>query len=420
MTAYSLARASTAPAPLSEQVTHASHRYLLPVVGGAATALGSLALLGRSIEVGPVVPLTLVGLGAATVGCSIAFHHWQSVHRARVSLSSSRPAVPAEPFPSPFPHRASLLAPPTGVVPSVPHSGIGRAAVSAAVGDRVWRQWESHPVGALGAPLTGPVAESAYVPPADRPVGPYAARDTDLLLTPSSLLAAAPAVAPAGARAGASVVPVSAVKPLPPVRPRPVSGRGTPFSEAELDALFPPEPPAADTPLNFPLASGEVSPIPAPRPSLVVESDAVGAWGGPVGGGLGTSGVGSTLLGGDPPAVDAAPPADQPSGRFRILPSLLSLRDPLYVETIHPIPPHLRTARRHGAPAGRPTSTSARAPDSTVECIGCLRTLRGFRGWVLCPGCHGSLCRRCLGASFLASSEGFCSKCRPWHARHVN
>ncbi|HTW77097.1 MAG TPA: hypothetical protein VMG14_04955 [Thermoplasmata archaeon] len=416
MTASPLVRATARPRPFSEQVTDASHRYLLPVVGGAAAALGSLALLGRGVEIGPYVPLALVGLGAATVGSSLVYQHWRAAHRPRAVPPPTDLRGPPDPFPSPYPNRVTFLSVAVPEPRPVPHSGIGRAATSA--GDRIWSQWENDPSGGLGATLAGPVAESAFVPTRGVAAGPFGDRDADLVRSPTPTVEPGWPFAPHGTPIESSVMAAAIGRRTPEGRSRTGAFRRPPYSEAELDALFPPERPAAESPANFPLASGEISPMPSPRPALMVEPEAVGTWAGP----SRDSAAPSAPMIAAIAIVPTDTPRSEPSGRFRILPSLLSLRDPLYVETIHPIPPHLRTpARGRGALVGAPASSPrARATPARTECVGCLRSLSGFRGWVLCPGCHRALCRRCLGASFLASSEGFCSRCRPWHGPPVN
>lgn len=418
VTASAHDRARDPPAGLSEQITHASHRYLLPVVGAAAGALGAVAMFGRSALARPYVPWALVGLGAAAVASSAAFHHWQLTRRARVAASAN-PLPNHDPFPSPFPGRLSALAEAHAAHGTMPHSGLGRAAVSAAAGDRAWKQWESPPSAPLGVALAGPVPETAYVPPRGGADSPFAARDRDLQIAVGPALVPVSSSPPSAPLSPAPrFVPAPAVRASSQARARLAARRRIPFSDAELDAMFPPE--AAIAP-SLPLASAELSPIPFPRPALSLESEAMAP-------SIGPAAPISVTLG---PARPALPPTagahrvgvEAPSGRFRILPSLISLRDPLYVETIHPIPPHLRSApgsRGGTAPARRANSTIARGASASHECVGCLRHLSGFRGWVLCPGCHQALCRRCLGASFLASSEGYCSTCRPWHVRAAN
>ncbi len=418
VTAFAHDRARNPPAGLSEQITHASHRYLLPVVGAAAGALGALAIFGRSELARPYVPWALVGLGAAAVASSAAFHHWQLTHRARIAAAPPTLAD-HDPFPSPFPGRLSALAEARTTHGAMPHSGIGRAAVSAAAGDRVWKQWQAPPSAPLGAALAGPVPETAYVPPRGGAEPAFPARDRDLLVAVGpTLVPAAGAAARAALAPAPRFVPAPAVRASSQARARLAARRRIPFSDAELDAMFPPD--AAGAP-SLPLASAELSPIPFSRPALSLEPDAIVP---PIARARSVAGA----IGPGPPAPPAAPATpgaggEAPTGRFRILPSLISLRDPLYVETIHPIPPHLRSApgsRGGGGSACRASSTRARGAPVSRACVGCLRRLSGFRGWVVCPGCHQALCRSCLGASFLASSEGYCSTCRPWHARPAN
>jgi hypothetical protein len=398
------------PPGLSERLTHASHQYLLPAVGAGAATLGGVLLLGAGAPTRPFLPFALVGLGAAAIASSVAFHHWKY---RRSAWSSSTPTPPAPP-----PFREE----PFGRAPSVPHSGIGRAATSSlpAAGDTIWRQWDTAGSGPLGAALTGPVAESAYVPSAIGHPGPYADRDDGLMFFPlAPLPRPAPIRGSVGVPGAPRRVPVPTVRSSANARARLAARRRVPFSEAELDALFPPDRSPAPMAAAMPLATAEFSPIPFPRTTLALELDAIVA----------RSPHEVPPLGVVQP-VDTSPEefpefgqGAQPSGRFRILPSLLSLRDPLYVETIQPLPPHLRTsAARSGGRAVRGRSVPSLGPsgDRPAECVGCLRSLTGFRGWVMCPGCHGPLCRRCLGASFLASPEGQCSRCRPWHAHPAN
>jgi hypothetical protein len=394
------------PTGLSERLTHASHQYLLPAIGAGAATLGGVLLLGAGASTRPYLPFALVGLGAAAVVSSVAFHQWQ--------YRRSAPPTTVPPAPS------AIRVPPYGHAPSVPHSGIGRATTSpiAGPGEDIWRQWETPIAGPLGAALTGPIPESAYVPAAIARSGPYTGRDVDLMLAPfAARPRSEPVRGPVGIPGAPRRVPVPTVRSSANARARLAARRRAPFSQAELDAMFPPDLPPAPVVTPLPLATAEISPIPLPRSALAFEGDAVA---------LPLESRASPSSAFSPEAEHAAPRApvslpiaDQPTGRFRILPSLLSLRDPLYVETIHPLPPHRRSSL---APAGaraagvRPPSTL----DRPTECVGCLRALSGFRGWVICPGCHRALCRRCLGASFHASPDGQCSRCRPWHVPPAN
>jgi hypothetical protein len=399
------------PSGLSERLTHASHQYLLPAVGAGAASLGGILLLGAGASTRPYLPFALVGLGAAAVVSSFAFHRWQY----------RRAAVPTPPVPAPAP---LVRDEPYGHASSIPHSGIGRAATTSLEGPGAtsWRQWDMLPTGSLGAAVTGPVAESAYVPAVIAPPGPYAARDVDRMLVPMAPLPRpAPVRGSIGIPGAVRRVPVPTVRSSANSRARLAARRRAPFSEAELDALFPPDRSPAPITAPMPLATAELSPIPFPRTALALEADAVVA---PLERAAPLPSAPPALSPASHPATDVGSPGgEQPSGRFRILPSLLSLRDPLYVETIQPLPPHLRsTPKRSGAraPASRSGSVTERPADRPPECVGCLRTLSGFKGWVMCPGCHGPLCRKCLGASFFASPEGQCSRCRPWHVRPAN
>jgi hypothetical protein len=392
---------------ISERLTHASHRYLLPAVGAGAATLGGVLFLGAGEPARPYLPFALVGLGAAAVVSSVAFHHWQY---RRAAARAARAEIDPPPAVGTAVYAHS---------PSVPHSGIGRATTSpfAEAGERMWRQWETPAVRGLGAEVTGPVGEIPYVPSAIGPQGPYASRDVDLVILPERPHArSTPFRGPVGIPGAPRRIPTASVRAYTNSRMRLASRRRRPYSPAELDAMFPPDLSPAPSVPALPLATAELSPIPFARASLAIEPEAIAPArplsAPPSFGAAGTAGLGLV----EPPVGP-----DQPTGRFRILPSLLSLRDPLYVEMIQPIPPHLRVPFRPAARSdARATSTLPRPGSRSTECIGCLRPLSGFRGWVICPGCHGALCRRCLGASFLASAEGQCSRCRPWHARSAN
>ncbi len=396
------------PPGLSERLARAAHRYLVPVAGAGTSALGIGLWVGGSGSDRPYLPLALVGVGISAIATSVALH----------LRPHSRATVPA---PSRLPSAASSDALEPGIAPSVPRSGIGRAVTSSEVvrRDDIWRSWEVPSQAPLGAALTGPVAESAYVPEMDPPVWTDVPRDAEHPLLP---MVARPRSAPLRGPVGVPGAPryAPAVRALPSFRTRRAARRRGPFSEAELDRLFPLERPAALHVPPMPLATTEISPMPFLRPALALEADAIGA--------SDTAAARPTAA---PPAGGASPVAgaalepvtgEQPNGRFRILPSLLFLRNPLYLEAIQPLPPHLRRAGRSGGPV--PGSSAAAPLDRSgglrVECVGCLRSFSGFRSWVLCPGCHAPLCRRCLGASFLASPEGQCSRCHPWHGRPAN
>jgi len=178
-----------------------------------------------------------------------------------------------------------------------------------------------------------------------------------------------------------------------------------PYSEADLDLLFPPEadprPPTVDPPagpVEPPLiqdraeADSDVNPerldplsvpIGSPEPGPAAPSVDYGAlsWGAP---GLG---------------VEFGLPDHE-----------------LYLEAINPVPPHLRA----------PTASPARAPEppelgfaSSGRCSVCADPVSGFRAWTPCPRCFRPVCRECLTASLHEGGSGECASCRPEARAHA-
>ncbi len=406
----------TASRVASERLTRFSHRYLLPITGACAATLGILILLGlRPIE-GPALYSTLLLAGLGALVSSFGFLAWQeTVSRPSPNTrsASSRPS----PTPSKKVEPSAKSVAPTH---SMPLSGLGRAAVSAAyrAGDQIWHQWTTPRTRSLGVDVTGPVASSWYIPPKVGAPNPYSRRDQDLLfvnggrlapVTPSSTLAGEPPVPnPSLARRSGRAVKI-------------VTPRAVPFTDTELDTLFPPESPpprsaptAPATPAHLsvsPSSSPGSARPPGPAPDVLAPS--------PVLTGLSTppEPSGGPTVAWELPGPEAFAGVSEPEPNFSglggLLPTLDAIDHQVYLEAINPLPPHLRSQPLRRDPRGDGTGSAPSERHARPGfCSMCARKLSDFRSWVECPQCSHPMCRDCLGLSFLTGAEGRCFVCR--------
>lgn len=399
---------------------------VLGALGALAVMLGALLILGLGAAATPYVPFFLIAIGIGTWVGSLGFLQSRSeptsgnLHRS----PDVWPTNPPRPTPPPKP------APLDGETPRHwtlhLHSGLGRAAVSATTrgGDELWRRWTIPPARPLGVAIAGPVPQSAYSPPPASGFVGFPARDTDLQFptpgrarppTPEATRSPVPALA---SRADASA-PTDEARPSGDPSPSP--NHTGPFTESELDAMFPlgrdfspvteesPSPAASRPPkpksepraANLPFAEGPAprgprrperirparAPTPEPMPKTPDRPDSA-----PVSSG---EEVGPLLAG--------------PVG---LLPTLDSMDHLVALEALNPTPPHLRLAPSLGVDRARPGRTlTATSGGFRWHCTECSQGLTDLRAWVECPQCARPICRRCLTLSFLTGADGHCTDC---------
>ncbi len=413
-----------APPVTVETVARHSHRYVLPLAGAAAVALGALSLFVERAEVARYLPFALLGVGVAAL---IAAFAAVPGHRGRVEgglrsaghdglaiagnrIEETRTATHG-PIDLPHPH--------------APVSGLGRTAVSvvAHLGDDLWGRWATPAASPLGAALVGPVPETAYTPPRPDAISPFPEKDADaVFLTDHGLRPASPLVdgtrpmpvAPTG-RGVPVVVPSGPLSPSRGVGP-------TAYSDEELDRLFPPdgegiladsavaeldsiaaevrsridraESREASAPSRESPTSVAPLPVRTTKPDAAAEAEHPGA---------------SWNDFPDDPSIGEAPSIS--GGAMGTVRSLDLLDHPGYLDATEPALPRLgripdarAVARaRAGAPRVRPVAR---------HCGDCERTLVDFHAWAPCPECREPMCRLCLSVSLLNGALGSCRHCR--------
>ncbi len=398
----------------SHRLTHFSHRYVLPVVGSCAVTLGSLVLLGDWKGTGPAMYWTLLAAGLGALLTSFGYLAWQETVPARKSPSPTGPPaarpLPITPAPLPLPPAPPIS--PLHTAVHRPHSGLGRAAVSAALrsSEDLWHQWTAPKSRPLGVDLSGPVAEAWYFPARSGAIAPFASRDEDLVfLAPGrrELVLSSPAEA------------TGTPPPAPPVARPAAPTRTQPFTELELEELFPtdaafdavafntPSPPSAIAPVVSPAGAPPPPPEPTPSAPPVSVPPAPTPPLPPVPPAWELEAAKVAALGESGPYV---------AGPTGLLPTLDSIDHQVYLEAMNPTPPHLRSGR--GATPRKPTparSRSARRYSHEAVCAMCARKVAGFRSWVDCPQCGQPMCRDCLGIAFLSGADGRCFTCRESH-----
>lgn len=411
---------------LAETRAHALGLCFLLAAGAWAVALGAILLLGVWKEVDRFLPYLLLAVGVGTLASSVGLL-LSPGEAARVKLDRPRATSPAKAGPSsPAPRRTEAGRPTPKPRDSRPHSGLGRAVVSAAsrTGDEIWRRWTTPIARPLGVELAGPVPETAHSAPKSGGFVAFPRRSQDLQFVtrarpggtePDGFLP--PAAPSPHASAPSPPSPSNAARSPPPPRPQP-----GPFSETELDALFPcapPSPPAAEvlsSPRTVPPSGG---PNEAPRSENRFASDAADE----------TSGrfaVGNPAAAPPQAARPEVPVHREPSpiradedmgpllaGPLGLLPVLDSQDHVVAFEATNPTPPHLRLS-----PYMEPDRLLAGRSGTGVReslrwyCTECSRALSDFRSWVQCRRCSRPMCRQCLTSSFLAGADGHCANCR--------
>lgn len=403
----------------SERLTRFSHRYVLPITGACAATLGILILLGLRPIQGPTLYSTLLLAGLGALVSSFGFLAWQETVPHPSPATRSKPTRHSPTLSKTVEPSAKSVDP----TRSVPLSGLGRAAVSAAfrTGDQIWHQWTTPRTRPLGVEVTGPVAASWYIPPKAGALNPYSRRDEDLVfvnagriapVTPSSTLAGEPPVPnPSLARGSGRAVKI-------------VTPRAVPFTDTELDTLFPPEaqlprgaPTAPATPAHLsesPSPSRENARPSSPGPDVLPPSPAPTGRSTPP-----EPSAGPTVaweLAGPEAFAGVSEPEPIFSGLGGLLPTLDAIDHQVYLEAINPLPPDLRSQPLRRGPRGEGLGPApSERHDRGGFCSMCARKLSDFRSWVECPRCSDPLCRECLGLSFLTGAEGRCFTCRDAH-----
>ena len=347
---------SNPAAPVWEMLAHHSHLYVLPVAGGASLVLGTLATVGMSGEIPRILPFALIIVGASALVGSLASHLCIPRTKEVEHVEPTPPATPEVAGASTTVRAAPARGPDSSWPQSRPHSGIGRATLAelSHVEDELWRRWATPRSAPLGAPLTGPVPETAYSPARPGAHGPFESRDRD-------------------------VVVLSEVG-------RSRAGVGRP----QTNELAPPA---------RAVASRAVTPrrgFAAPRADIALSA-------------RGSAATNETL-GARAFAGASIPLLSGRSGGFL---DMDVLDHPTYLASIDPSPPRPAPAagsERESVP-GRPGPKSRPAAHRGI-CSDCSRRLLDFRAWVECRVCRKPMCRDCLQQSFSSGEDGSCSACR--------
>jgi hypothetical protein len=369
-----------------DRVAHHSHLWVLPVAGAGALALGSLTLVhGLRVDLIRYLPIASILVGGAALVGAYASHPW---HRRGTRATGPSSAAGALPVAVPADHGASVLeGPEVG-----PSSGLGRAAVHAVahVGDELWRRWATPRSSSLGAQLVGPVPVTAYAAPPEGATNPVSDRDRDIVflpepgeVVPSDRPSAVTVRAPAARfRAGDPFVSLS----------KPAAGgtdasRMVPFTEEDLDRMFPLDPSASA--LGPSTLTARASSPPRPTTAAVAR---------PV------------------PMVPLGEAGPLSSGPVGLLPTLDEYDHATNLADLGPFDPGAGRL-----PSGLPGRSDPRpandGPPNAVArlCHGCARRLSDFRTWAECAGCRKPLCRLCLTLSFVSGTMGSCSDCSGVH-----
>ena len=396
---------------LRRRVAVVAHRYGLPVAGAVALVFGALATVRLWQEPAVVLPFLLLLVGAVALVTTFASLELLVFDRQPATapgpgsvgraLADSAVGPPANP--------AVLSAP-----PGAPRSGLGRAAVQAAthVDDELWTRWAGPVAPGLGAAGDGPVPGAAYSTPRRGTPGPFPSRGHEAVSLTGPL-----------ARSGAMRARVEPTSPPSPARravdaaagaARPAGSRlPLPFSEDELDRLFPPE----SSPGPAPMSSRWSGPDGSTGSSESAETEGEDA---PSSAPLRTAPVPFAISG----ARSLTPP--EPAGRSEasaegpsvgsgsgdepvaFLFSLEAVESGGYLGRVASPRPALGRI----GPLREVPRRDEVAPPPARSCTECSARLTDFRAWADCPDCGTPLCRLCLSVSFLRGTMGSCSACR--------
>jgi len=331
-----------------EDLSRDSALVLLPVAAAVALLLGSFTLLGILPALDRYLPLASVALAI------VALWGVLTPFVGALLLRSNTRVDPEEARGVAGVPRARFAGPtPTPPGRSSPVSGIGRAATypSAKAGDELWHHWAAPRSAPLGAPLVGPVRETAYQVPRSETMAAFPTMDQDIMFLSDSLTRSGGsrptrAPRPEASRWVANLSGAHAARRVPPTRAS-MRGRAT---------VAPPGSRAA--------------------PSL--------------------SDIGPGTLG-------------HPS----VLPILDTLDHPEELVS-PPVPPTPGPRHRTWDPEARETGDATRSEAKSLArwCHDCSRHLTDFREWVHCRRCHAPVCRDCLSDSFAGADGGVCADCR--------
>jgi len=300
-------------------------------------------------------------------------------------------------------------------------------SATAHVREDFWRRWLVPRREPLGSGGVGHVPRTLYLPIIPGALARYSTGHHDLSggaqEIPRTIGAPRPGRRGALQRSPVPSLTISALRPGPVDRAIPTVGT-RPFSEEELDRLFPPEaspptpPPEGTRP--SPMVLGETPPLrPGVPPAAPSRQSLDGTTPGQVSPApLGRPSPEPHLASGSGPAGASEPPVMP--GFAPSFPGILGgawptdlMDHPVDLEAINPVPPHLR-ARRAPEPGLRPAGRVGGSLQSTParSCAMCGRQLWDFRTWGECPGCGDPVCEPCLRSSFVNGAEGHCSDCR--------
>ena len=400
-----------APADAVDPRARRGHRLAVSASGAAAVVMSYLLAIGLWTQDRYYLELSL-GAGVAALAAGVGYHAWASRARAadapqeppRIFAAGARTSPPAV-------AAAGTVGRPD---PTTPQSGIGQATVQGAAegGPRIWQQWDAPTPWSktLGSPLIGPVPETAYVPHAPGAFVPFPSTEQDIVYVPGAVLRPLPVASPwALDRFPSDPHRSGAVRGHSGGRARSArGGRTEPFSDRELDELFPPGPPRPEGG-----AAGAIAPAipsmtgPGPSCALALRTPPVIGAAGP----RRLSPAPARSPGGPPSIPGPRPGSTRPSATAEASAAAAPVRHAIYLEAINPIPPHRRESERR-SPGERP-APPFRSPDTLRSCAVCDRGLSDFRSWAECAKCYRPVCRLCLSISLLSGYDGLCSTCRP-------
>ena len=380
----------------------------------AALALGLVLLLLPGLHEAPEIPTALFLAALAMLVMTLLLSRSERTDVAPIVPSETPEAPRSAPPSPPNSARASTPTPPTAPRSAVPGRGSAWRILSSPTepGDETWLSWLPREIRRLG-----PEAAS---------VGPGVVTSTGRA---GNLVAF-----PVRDYFGGALPPAArgAMTPLPPKNrgrglvgdehlPALADSRAAPFSEEELDRMFPPEARRESVFLQAaPDRIGMHAPWAIPveaRDSSIEDSDEVS---GRPGAGADTEAdedialpshrwVGQNRLPSTVPAVvaDHEVPARPSAGRVASSPSTELIR-----EAANPIPPHLRGSGTLIRTRPLPTTRGGHAgsPPRSV-CASCSKVVVDLRLSGPCPRCLRPLCRDCLRDALATVGHGWCADC---------
>jgi len=329
--------------------------YALGAIGVVALLAGTLSLLRVSPVVAHYLPEASVALGIVALGATFApTARSRFDHARRTTLRASEKASSSNAAKESHERRTRKV---TGdPAAPVPRSGIGHATTAsiAKAGDELWSHWAVPKSGSLGAPLVGPVRETAYSQSSPGAAAAFSTMDQDIVFLSESL------VRLGGGDPSRVAVPASRTGRTRWSASASIAG-GVRRGDHEVPALRTPAGTGGGTLASGP-HSGEWESLATGHPGLLPMLDSS-------------------------EYVDAgAPPT---TGRAPVVRSWAALVQ--------------EEPRSRGSPV---EAGIARL------CRDCSRRLTDFREWVHCRRCATPLCRDCLSDSLTHDDRGYCVQCR--------